>query len=89
MKHLAKLSAALATAVFAATAFAGPQCTKEPKDKWMPEKDMKAKIEAQGYKIKVFKTTAGSCYEIYGRDKDGKKVEIYFNPVDGTIVKQR
>lgn len=62
-------------------------CTEEPKEKWMSEADFKKKVEADGYKIKKFKTP-GSCYEIYGTDKDGKKVEIYFNPVDGSIVKK-
>ncbi|MFN0314063.1 MAG: PepSY domain-containing protein [Burkholderiales bacterium] len=70
------------------TALAAPECTKEPKEKWMAAKDLKAKLEAQGYKIKRFEVLS-SCYEIYGRNKDGKKVEIYFNPVDGSIVKQR
>lgn len=25
---------------------------------------------------------------IYGKNKDGKEVEVYFNPVDGSIVKE-
>ncbi len=78
--------ATLSTLAFGAAA--APECTKEPQDKWMPEQDMKTKIEADGYTIKRF-LTSGSCYEIYGKNKDGKNVEIYFNPVDGTIVKQR
>lgn len=61
-------------------------CTDEPKSKWMSEEDFKAKVESMGYKIKKFKQP-GTCYEIYGTDKDGKKVEIYFNPVDASIVK--
>ena len=36
-----------------------------------------------------FKTTKGNCYEIYGKDKAGQKVEIYYNPVDGSIVKEK
>lgn len=72
----------------AAVSFAAPECTKEPKDKWMSEAKMKEMIQAQGYKTKVFKV-AGNCYEIYGWDKNGSKVEIYFNPVDGSIVKQK
>ncbi len=72
---------------FAGTAQAAKKCTDEPKDKWMSEADFKKKVEADGYKIKKFKTP-GSCYEIYGTDKDGKKVEIYFNPVDGSVVKK-
>jgi hypothetical protein len=71
----------------AGTAMAGPVCTKEPKSAWMSEDAMKAKIAELGYqKIKTFKVT-GSCYEIYGYDKNNKKAEVYFNPVDGSIVK--
>jgi hypothetical protein len=51
-------------------AFAGPTCTKEPKEKWIPETEMKQKIADMGYKdIRTFKTTDGNCYEIYGYDK--------------------
>jgi hypothetical protein len=67
-------------------AFAKKSCTDQPKDKWMTEEAFKAKVEAEGYKITKFKQP-GTCYEIYGTNKDGKKVEIYFNPVDGTPVK--
>lgn len=67
--------------------FAGPNCTNEAKDKWMSEGKMKEMILSQGYKIKKFKVS-GNCYEIYGWDKEGKKVEIYYNPVDGSVVKE-
>ena len=40
----------------------------------------------QGYEIRKFKEP-GTCYEIYGK-KDGKDVEVYFNPVDGSVVKK-
>ena len=79
---------AFALIAVAATAHADPTCTKEPKSKWMPEAEMKKKIADAGYKVKVFKTTKTGCYEIYGHDKDGKKAEVYFNPVDGSVVKQ-
>lgn len=68
------------------TAQAKKNCTDQPKDKWMSEADFKKKVEAEGYKISKFKQP-GTCYEVYGTNKDGKKVEIYFNPVDGSIVK--
>ncbi len=70
---------------FSLPALAKKECTKEPKDKWMSVADFKKKAEAEGYKIKKFKPP-GTCYEIYGTDKDGKKVEIYFNPVDGSVA---
>jgi len=62
-------------------------CTDQPKEKWMSESDFKKKAEEMGYKIAKFKQP-GSCYEIYGKNKDGKKVEVYFNPVDASIIKE-
>ena len=53
----------------------------------MKEADFKAMAEKEGYTIKKFKTP-GNCYEIYGM-KDGKEVEVYFNPVDGQPVKSK
>lgn len=69
-------------------ALAKKDCTDQPRSKWMTEADFKKKAEGQGYKIRKFKQP-GTCYEIYGMNKDGKKVEIYFNPVDGSIVKEK
>lgn len=60
-------------------ALAGPACNV-PKEKWMPEAAFKKGLEEKGYQIKTFKVSKGNCYEIYGFDKAGKKVEIYFDP---------
>ena len=50
---------------------------------------MKQKIAEMGFKdIKVFKTTRSGCYEIYGYNADGRKAEVYFNPVTGEIVEE-
>lgn len=80
-----------ATLVFALTslsAFAEPNCTKEAKETWKDQKAFQETLKGEGYKIKKFKVTSGNCYEIYGTDKDGQKVEIYFNPVNGEKVKE-
>lgn len=74
--------------VFSGLAWAKKNCTDEPKEKWMPVEEFKKKVEAEGYTIRKFKQP-GTCYEIYGTDPSGKKVEIYFNPVDGSIVKAK
>src|SRR5450759_1601740 len=67
-------------------AHANPTCTTEPKEKWMSEAAIKARIAALGYKnIRSFKVTE-SCYEIYGSNKENKLVEVYFNPITGDIV---
>ena len=59
----------------------------KPKSKWLSETEMRTKIEKLGYtRIKTFQIT-GSCYEIYGWTKDGKKAEVYFNPVTGAVIK--
>jgi hypothetical protein len=84
-----KLTLTIALAAIAAIpslALAGPSCTTEPKSKWMSQEAMKAKIDAAGYKVKTFQVT-GNCYEIYGKNKDGKRAEVYFNPISGDIVK--
>jgi hypothetical protein len=49
---------------------------------------MKARILKDGYVIDTFKVS-GQCYEIHGKDAKGDQVEIYFDPTDGRIVKQR
>lgn len=72
----------------ATLASAEPKCTQEPKDKWKEQKAFEQSLKDQGYKIKKFKVTSGNCYEIYGHNKEGKKVEIYFNPVTGEVVKE-
>jgi hypothetical protein len=78
----------LGLVLFAGTAFAKKNCTSEPKEKWMTEEAFKKMVQEKGYTIDKFKTP-GSCYEIYGKNKEGKAVEIYFNPVDGAIVKEK
>ena len=85
MKHII-----IMLAFFGATGsvYAKKDCTAEPKSKWMSESDFKMKIESEGYKISKFKQS-GNCFEIYGTNKDGKKVEIYFNPVDGSVSKAK
>lgn len=85
MKKLAAIAMVL---LVGPMAFAKKSCTDEPKDKWMTEEAFKKKAEAEGYTISKFKTP-GSCYEIYGKNKDGRDVEVYFNPVDGSVVKSK
>ena len=67
---------------------AGPTCNV-PKEKWMNESDFKAQLTQQGYQIKTFKVSKGQCYEIYGFDKAGKKVEIYFNPQTAAVLEAK
>ena len=83
-----KFAIAALLALAAGAAAASPTCNV-PKEQWMKESEFKAKLEQQGYKIKTFKVTKGNCYEIYGNDKDGKKVEIYFDPATAAVLQQK
>jgi len=87
-KLILTMTALTVVAGSTATAFAAPTCTAEPQSKWMSEVAMKKMIADNGFTIKEFKIS-GSCYEFYGKSKDGKRAEIYYNPVDGTVVKQK
>lgn len=66
---------------------AEPQCTQADKATWQDAEKFQAQLRGQGYEIKKFKITKGNCYEIYGFDKDRRKVEIYHDPVSGRAVK--
>lgn len=83
-----KLLVSVVATLTASAAFAGPTCNV-PKDQWMKESDFKSRIEAQGYQIKTFKVSKGQCYEIYGFDKAGKKVEIYFDPATAAVLESK
>ncbi|NIE76461.1 PepSY domain-containing protein [Pantoea sp. Tr-811] len=69
------------------SAFAATQCTTADKSTWQNPDAFQAQLKEQGYKINKFKVTKGNCYEIYGFNKDGKKVEIYHDPVTGKAIK--
>lgn len=84
--HALVLFAASAVPLIAS---ASPACTKAPESTWLSETEMRQKIAAMGYKdIRVFKKTTTGCYEIYARTAEGRKAEVYFNPVDGSIVEK-
>lgn len=87
LKTLALTVPALMIAALPLVSQASPRCTTAPKSAWLTEAQMKEKIAKLGYRdIRVFQTTASGCYEIYGRNAQGAKAEVYFNPVDGSIV---
>lgn len=80
---------AAACLLLAQPALAGPRCTDKPKSKWISVDAMVKKIKAAQYSVDVFKITSGRCYEIYGRDPSGRRVEVYFHPVTGRPVRRR
>ncbi len=81
------LCAALAFVAMSGAAMAHgfDDCTKEPKDKWKAQTEAEAAATAAGYTVTKSKIE-GSCFEVYAKDKDGKQVELFYNPVDLTLV---
>ena len=54
-------------------------CPNIPKEEWKPQMDLQKKLSTEGWRIrqvKVFNT----CYEVYGFDAKGERVEAFFNP---------
>lgn len=78
----------IALIAVASTASAGPECTTADQSEWQDKEQFQEGLKTEGYKINVFKVTEGNCYEIYGWNKEEQKVEIYYNPVTGEVVKE-
>ena len=68
--------------------FAKTECTTADKATWQDQAKFQEDLKAQGYDIKKFKVTAGNCYEIYGQDSAGKRIEVYFHPISGKVVEE-
>jgi Uncharacterized conserved protein len=75
----------LSLSAFAST-YAG-SCTTEAKSNWMTPAAVQAKFEQQGYAVRRIKSS-GTCYEVYAKDKDGQKVELFVSPANAAVVGQ-
>ncbi|MDQ7778068.1 MAG: PepSY domain-containing protein [Paracoccus aminovorans] len=71
-------------ALFALPAVAETRCAV-PQDQWRPVEALKAELTARGWTISNVKTEDG-CYEVYGKDETGKRVEIFFDPASFQAV---
>jgi hypothetical protein len=87
MRKTLTLTALLLAVGISMPAFAeeDANCTTQPKDKWISADAAKAKAQEQGYEVRRVKTE-GSCYELYGFDKDKARVEVFMDPVSGKIL---
>jgi hypothetical protein len=86
-------AAALAAAAltFAAPASAtGKMTCNAPQAKWKSIPTLEARLKKQGWQVRKSKVDGG-CYEVYGTDPQGRRVEAYFHPVtlEKLLVSQR
>lgn len=93
VRHALLALTTVATLLTSPLLHARADCPKAPEEQWLHVLDMQKKIVNEyGFAIREFHKS-GNCYEIYGWGKsdDGKrfeKIEVYFNPVTGEIVKK-
>lgn len=63
------------------------KCTSAAQSAWMSEDATKDLLKQQGYQeVRKIKVTEGNCYEVYGIDAQGEKVEVYLDPTNGNLV---
>jgi hypothetical protein len=67
------------------TAFAKDAECNVPVAEWQPMEALQQKLENEGWKVRRIKTDDG-CYEVYGFDKDGRRMETYFDPRTLAVV---
>ncbi len=73
--------AALALAVSASSAFAHGKvtCPEHPPAEWRPHTELEQKLLKEGWTVRRMEKTE-TCYEVYGKDPQGKRVEAFFDP---------
>ncbi|MEQ9606165.1 MAG: PepSY domain-containing protein [Kiloniellaceae bacterium] len=81
----AAIAAAFAATLAASAAQASDKCAV-PQAEWQPKEALQQKLEGDGWKIKKIKIDDG-CYEVYGTDAQGKRMEVYFDPKSFAVVK--
>ncbi|PLX39416.1 MAG: PepSY domain-containing protein [Hyphomicrobiales bacterium] len=91
MRKIVLATVAAFTVIGSTAAFASgdeAKCTSAPRDQWMSEEAVKAKVMEMGYEVRRVKVEDG-CYEAYAIDKNGAKAELYVDPMTGNVVKSK
>lgn len=83
------LTAALAAALFAPAAHADDdddrRCGNVALKDWMAESEIRSRATAMGIDVREVDIDDG-CYEVEGRNGDGRRLEIRFHPRTGEQV---
>jgi hypothetical protein len=75
------VAAAFAAAVASSPSFATglATCDSGPKESWQSQEKLTQDLTARGWKVNRIKVD-GNCYEVYGTNEKGQRVEAYFHP---------
>ena len=55
-------------------------CDSGAKETWQPQAKLEQMLKAKGWTVRRVKVDGG-CYEVYGLDDKGQRVEAYFHPL--------
>ena len=82
MKLLTSLAIAAAALAIGSPALATGKmtCKSGPQSKWKSQAALQSSLKKQGWTVRNSKVDGG-CYEVYGTDPKGNRVEAYFHPV--------
>lgn len=78
MKRNAILLIVSFTLLGAGPALAESSC-QVPEAEWQTQAALQQKLEGEGWTIRQIKIDEG-CYEVYGTNAQGERVEAYFDP---------
>ena len=76
----------LVLTVFGAGAASAADLCHVPEAEWQPKESLEQKLQADGWTVKKIKVDEG-CYEAYGTDAKGNRMEVYFDPKTFDVVK--
>ena len=74
------LMATLAVVLPSAHATGLATCDSGPREGWQPQAKLEQRLKDKGWQVRRVKEDGG-CYEVYGLDDKGQRVEAYFHPV--------
>lgn len=77
-KNMKSLFLVLLLGLMVSNVQAAVTCKAYPQSEWANQDDLKQVLIEEGYTIKTLKIE-NNCYEMYGKNKQNKKVEIYFD----------
>lgn len=77
----------LAFAASSAAAHGDVKCPVHPKSEWRPHTELQQELTAEGPVIRRTEASA-TCYEVYAKDPNGKRIEAFFDPVRFKRVNQ-
>jgi hypothetical protein len=69
----------LLVAAGVASAHGDVKCPAYPKAEWRPHTELADKLTKAGWVIRRMEKT-DTCYEVYAKTPDGKRVEAFFDP---------